>query len=96
MFGTGHAFPGDSKEYYHAESTQRGLLHLMAHQPISTDCGGADRGRAEGAGSTEPGLSTDQRITPLSLTCMFSVKWVMENVSLSSLLFFLFVFALLR
>ena len=41
------------------EHTARGLLRLMAHQPIKIDCAGAD-GRGGGAGSAEPGLSTDQ------------------------------------
>ena len=31
----------------------------MVHQPIAIDCADAD-GKAEGAGSAEPGLSTDQ------------------------------------
>ena len=49
------------RQYYHAASTQRGRsLQFMAYQPIAIDCAGADDGRAEGAGSTEPGLSTDQ------------------------------------
>ena len=73
LFGTGYVFPGDSKKYYHAASTQRGLLQLMAHQPIAIDCAGADGGRVEGAGSTEPGLSTDQGITSLSLACSASI-----------------------
>ena len=38
--------------------TERGLPQLMAHQPIAIDGAGAD-GRAEGAGTAEPGLSTD-------------------------------------
>ena len=30
MFDTGYVFPGVSKQYYHAASTQRGLLQRMA------------------------------------------------------------------
>ena len=79
MFGTGYAFPGDSMKHYHAASTQRGLLQLIAYQAVATDCAGADGGRAEGAGSNEPDLSTDQGIASLSLSCMFSVQWVMST-----------------
>ena len=81
MYGTGYVFPGDSKKYYHAASTQKGLLQLMAHHPIVIDCAGADGGRAEGAGSTEPGLSTDQGITYVSLVSMFSVQWWVMSTS---------------
>ena len=47
------------RQHEQAASTQRRLLQLMAHQPIANDCAGAN-GMAEGAGSAEPGLSTDQ------------------------------------
>ena len=57
MFDTGYALPGVSKQYNHAASTQRGLLQMLT--PVAIDCAGAD-GRAEGAGSAEPGLSADQ------------------------------------
>ena len=78
MFGTGYVFPSDSKKYNHAASTQRGILQLMAHQSIAIDCAGADGGRAEGAGSIEPGLSTDQRHY-VSLVSMLSVQWAMST-----------------
>ena len=61
MLGAGYVFPGVSKQYCHAASTQRGLLKLMVHHANAIDCAGAD-GTAEGAGSAQSGLSADKEV----------------------------------
>ena len=65
--GTRYVFAGISQvvqtlllaNNYHAASAQRGLLQLMALQPIAIDRAGAD-GKTEGAGSAEPSLTAGQ------------------------------------
>ena len=45
--------------YFSVSPSSTTTLRAHSHQHITIDCGGAD-GRAEGTGSAEPGLSTDQ------------------------------------
>ena len=61
LLGAGYVFPGVSKQYYHAGSTQRGLLKFMVHHANAIDCAGAD-GTAEGAGSAQSCLSADKEV----------------------------------